>query len=222
MASKEYEAILNALMEAVKAVSTNSASVDTPLSLPEKIPLGVSNRHVHLSQEHLDILFGKGYILTPVKDLKQPGQFASKEMVTICGPKGAIEKMRVLGPVRDKTQIEILAGDSFRLGVEAPTKLSGDMKNTPGITIVGPQGSVQTTEGLMVAHRHIHMLPEEAQIYGVHDGQVVSIEINSPRGGIYNNVIIRSTKTSALECHIDTEEANAMGADNSTTIRIIK
>ena len=121
MASKEYEAILKALLEAVQSVN------DTGKQVPEGIPTGVSNHHIHLSQADLDTLFGPGYQLTPIKDLTQPGQFACKETVTICGPKGAIEKLRVLGPVRSKTQIEILAGDCFKLGVKAPARLSGDL-----------------------------------------------------------------------------------------------
>lgn len=216
MASKEYEAVLKVLLEAVKA-----ANYSAPAE-PDGIPVGVSNRHIHLSQADLDALFGPGYQLTPIKDLSQPGQFACKETVTICGPKGSIEKVRVLGPVRTKTQIEILAGDGFKLGLKAPAKLSGDLTGTPGITIVGPKGSVQTAEGLIVAQRHIHMTPQDAAAYGVSDGQIVKIEIQGARGGVYGNVAVRATDTSSLECHIDTEEANAMDIDSSTRISIIK
>lgn len=216
MASKEYEAVLKVLLEAVKAAN-NSAPAE-----PDGIPVGISNRHIHLSQSDLDALFGAGYQLTPIKDLSQPGQYACKETVTICGPKGAIEKIRVLGPVRSKSQIEILAGDSFKLGVKAPARLSGDLTGTPGITIVGPKGSVQTAEGLIVAQRHIHMTPQDAAAYGVSDGQIVKIEVDGPRGGVYSNVAIRATDTSALECHLDTEEANAMDINSSTKISIVK
>ncbi len=216
MASREYEAVLKLLLEAVKAAN-NSRNAAT-----DEIPVGISNRHVHLSQADLDTLFGAGYQLTPIKDLSQPGQFACSETVTICGPKGAIEKVRVLGPVRSKSQIEILAGDGFKLGVKAPAKLSGDLAGTPGITIVGPKGTVNTQEGVIVAQRHIHMTPQDAAQYGVHDGQIVQIRVEGPRGGVYGNVAIRATDTSALECHIDTEEANAMGVGSSATIKIIK
>lgn len=216
MASKEYEAVLKVLLEAVQAVNNNVPKAS------DEIPTGISNRHVHLSQADLDTLFGSGYQLTHIKDLSQPGQFACKETVTICGPKGAIEKVRVLGPVRSKSQIEILAGDGFKLGVKAPAKLSGDLAGTPGITIVGPKGTVQTAEGLIVAQRHIHMTPQDAANHGVHDGQIVKIQIDGPRGGIYGNVVIRATDTSALECHLDTEEANAMDINSSTKIKIIK
>ena len=216
MASKEYEAVLRLLLEAVQTVN------DSRTKSTDEVPVGISNRHVHLSQADLDTLFGQGYKLTPIKDLSQPGQFACKETVTIVGPKGAIEKVRVLGPVRRKSQIEILAGDGFKLGIKAPAKLSGDLTGTPGITIVGPKGAVQTAEGVIVAQRHIHMTPRDAENYGVHDGQIVKISVEGPRGGVYGNVVIRATDTSALECHIDTEEANAMGVDSSTIVKIIK
>ena len=217
MANENYEAVLRLLLEAMQS---NSASSDT--QKPEGIPVGVSNRHLHLSQTDLDILFGTGYKLTPIKDLSQPGQFACKETVTICGPKGAIEKVRVLGPVRSKTQVEILTGDGCKLGVTAPARLSGDLAGSPGITIIGPKGSVQTKEGLIVAQRHIHMTPQDAVNYGVHDGQIVDIEIEGPRGGVYPNVAVRANDASALECHVDTEEANAMNINSSTKIKIKK
>jgi len=214
MANENYEAILKLLLEAAQATA--------PVQEPAGIPVGVSNRHLHLSQADQDVLFGAGYQMTPIKDLSQPGQFACKEMVTICGPKGAIEKVRVLGPVRNKTQVEILTGDGFKLGVSAPARQSGDLEGTPGITIVGPKGSVQINEGLIVAQRHIHMTLEDAAAYGVHDGQIVDIEIEGPRGGTYANVIVRANNTSALECHLDTEEANAMSINSSTKIKIKK
>ena len=217
MANENYEAVLRLLLEAMQS---NTASSNT--QKPEGIPVGVSNRHLHLSQTDLDILFGTGYKLTPIKDLSQPGQFACKETVTICGPKGAIEKVRVLGPVRSKTQVEILTGDGFKLGVTAPARLSGDLAGSPGITIIGPKGSVQTKEGLIVAQRHIHMTPQDAVNYGVHDGQIVDIEIDGPRGGVYANVAVRANDASALECHVDTEEANAMNINSSTKIKIKK
>ena len=190
--------------------------------MAKKFIVETSARHVHLTAEAFATLFGEGKELTVKKMLSQPGQFACKETVTICGPKGAIEKIRVLGPVRSKTQIEILAGDCFKLGVKAPARLSGDLAGTPGITVIGPKGSVHTTEGLIVAQRHIHMLPEEAAAYGVNDGQTVSIQIDGPRGGTLANVVIRATDTSALECHVDTEEANAMDISSSARIKIIK
>ena len=213
MASKEYEVLMQALLKAVQEASKENAA-----SNATGVPVGISNRHIHLSQADLDQLFGAGYQLTPMKELSQPGQFACKETVTICGPKGAIEKVRVLGPVRKETQIEIVAGDCFKLGVKAPDKLSGDLAGTPGITVVGPKGSVQTAQGLIVAQRHIHMAPVDAQAYGVQDGQIVKIRVGGLRGGIYDNVAIRVTTSSKLECHLDTEEANAMGVAGTVEI----
>lgn len=188
----------------------------------DSIPVGISNRHVHLSKEDLETLFGKGYELTKLKDLSQPGQYAAKETVTICGPKGAIEKVRILGPTREKTQIEILAGDCFKLGIKAEPRLSGKLDNTPGLTIIGSQGSVQTENGLIIAQRHIHMLPEDADKLNVKDGENVSIKIEGIRSGVLDNVIVRAVENSALECHLDMEEANAMGLNSKSKIKIIK
>ncbi len=216
MANENYEAILKLLMDAVQTASKPTCQET------DCIPVGVSNRHLHLSQGDLDKLFGNGYQLNPIKDLSQPGQFACKETVTICGPKGSIEKVRVLGPVRSKTQVEVLTSDSFKLGVKAPARLSGDLAGSPGITIIGPKGSVQTTEGLIVAQRHIHMTPQDAQRYGVHDGQIVDIKVEGSRGGVYTNVIIRANDASALELHVDNDEANAMDITSSTKITIVR
>ncbi|MEH7354902.1 phosphate propanoyltransferase [Neobacillus drentensis] len=205
----------------MEALQTNLTPTEAQEDTYE-IPVGVSNRHIHLSKEDLNSLFGDGYQMAKLKDLSQPGQYACKETVTICGPKGAIEKVRILGPVRSKTQVEILEGDCYKLGVVTEPRLSGDLQGTPGITIIGPKGSVQTKEGLIVAQRHIHMNPEDAKNLGVHDGQVVSIEINGPRGGIFHNVAVRANDASALECHIDIDEANAMNVNSLTKIRLIK
>lgn len=212
------ESVLKLFLESVQA---NASSIEKGENADE-IPVGVSNRHVHLSQADMNSLFGDGHQLNKIKDLSQPGQYACKETVTICGPKGAIEKVRVLGPVRSKTQVEVLLGDSFKLGVTPPTRLSGDLNGTPGITLVGPKGSVQITEGLVVAQRHIHMNYEDAKRLGVKDGQAVSIEVEGLRGGIYNNVAIRANDTSALELHVDTEEANAMNVNSLSKIKIKK
>lgn len=209
----KYEAVIKLLMDAVKSESGSDELT---------IPVGVSNRHVHLSQEDLDTLFGKGYQLTNMKELSQPGQYACKEMVTVCGPKGAIEKVRILGPVRKQTQVEILAADCFKLGRNTTPKMSGELAGTPGITLVGPKGTVETKEGLIIAQRHIHMSPADALKFGVHDGETVKIETEGVRGGIFNNVAIRVTETSALECHLDTEEANAMGLSGSSKVTIVK
>ena len=184
--------------------------------------VGVSGRHVHLSQGDLEALFGAGYELTPIKNLSQPGQFASKETVTLVGPKGVIERVRVLGPVRSQTQVEILAGDSFKLGVPAMVRMSGKLEGTPGITLAGPKGTVAIPGGVMVAARHIHMSLAQAASMGLRDGQIVSIVFGGERGGRLDNVAIRANDSSELDCHIDTEEANALRISNGSVVRIIK
>lgn len=189
---------------------------------PLTVPIGVSGRHVHLSQEHLEVLFGAGAKLTPMKNLSQPGQFAAKETVILAGPKGVIEKVRVLGPVRSQTQVEILAGDSFKLGVPIAVRMSGKLDGTPGLTLIGPVGTVVLTEGVIVAARHIHMSLDEAESFGLHDGQIVSIAFDGVRAGRLDNVVIRANSTSALDCHIDTEEANALQLKNGSKVTVIR
>lgn len=189
---------------------------------PLTVSVGVSGRHVHLSQEDLEALFGAGYELTPIKELSQPGQFAAKETVTLVGPKGVIERVRVLGPVRPSTQVEVLRGDTFKLGVPACVRMSGKLEGTPGITLAGPHGTVVLPQGVIVAARHIHMACDEAAKRGLHDGQVVSIAFGGERGGRLDNVVVRANNTSALDCHIDTEEANAFGIKNGSVVEIIK
>ncbi len=212
------EALLKLLLEAVKGKGDNSVFTGNS----SEIPVGVSNRHVHLSQKDLESLFGKDYQLTKLKDLSQPGQYACKETVTICGPKGAIEKVRILGPVRSKTQVEVLMGDCIKLGAVSHVRLSGDLSRTSGITLVGAKGSVQIEEGLIVAQRHIHMTPEDAKNLGVCDGDIVSIKFDDLRGGVYNNVAVRANDASKIECHLDIEEANAMGINSKSKITIVK
>ena len=207
----KYAEVMNLLLEVLKDNKSGN-----------EIPVGISNRHIHLSQADLDALFGAGYELTKMKDLSQPGQYACKETVTVVGPKGAIEKVRILGPVRKATQIEVIAGDSFKLGVAGDVRMSGDLAGTHGVTLVRPKGSVQTKEGLIVAQRHIHMTLADAARLGVKDGDIVDIKVTGSRGGIFSNVAIRANDSSALECHIDTEEANAMGLTSKSTITIVQ
>ena len=207
----KYEEVMKLLLDAIN--NNNSGN---------EIPVGISNRHIHLSQADLEALFGAGYELTKMKDLSQPGQYACKETVTVVGPKGAIEKVRILGPVRKATQVEVIAGDSFKLGVAGDVRMSGDLAGTHGVTLVGPKGSVQLKEGLIVAQRHIHMTLADAARLGVKDGDIVDIKVTGNRGGIFSNVAIRANDSSALECHIDTEEANAMGLTSKSTITIVK
>ncbi len=185
------------------------------------IKIGVSNRHVHLDREAMDVLFGIGSELTYKKALGQPGQYAAQETVTLRGPKGIIERVRVLGPLRSQSQVEISVGDGFLLGVSAPIRESGRLEGTPGVGLVGPEGSVQLKQGVIVAARHIHMTPADAILHGVRDKNMVSVRIDGVRGAVLNNVLVRVAENSALEMHIDVEEANGIGAINGTSVTII-
>ena len=163
-----------------------------------KIPVGVSNRHIHLTRQDLDLLFGKGYELTKKSDLKQPGQFAANETVTIRGAKGEFEKVRILGPLRKKTQVEISMTDSFRLGVKAPIKESGKIEGTPGIEIIGPKGNISIDQGTIVALRHIHMTNAQAKSMGVVDGQFVDVQVYGQRKATISKVLIRVSDSFVL------------------------
>ncbi|MHB8073969.1 phosphate propanoyltransferase [Desulfosporosinus fructosivorans] len=208
----KYDDLAALLLEAIKEGGYLTKDLSS-------IPVGISNRHIHLSQADLETLFGTGYQLTKTKDLSQPMQYACKETLIIAGPKGAIEKVRILGPTRSESQIEILQADCFKLGITAPVRLSGDLQGTPGITLIGPKGSILLSKGLVIAQRHIHMTLDDALNLGVTDGEQVTVQIDGLRGGTYSNVVIRANNTSALEFHIDTEEANAMHlADARITI----
>mgnify|MGYP000874866081 CR=1 FL=1 len=185
------------------------------------VPVGVSARHIHLTQEHVEILFGEGYHLTKFKEL-MGGQFASNEKVTIVGLKlRAIENVRVLGPVRKNTQVEISATDAISLGVKAPIRESGNIAGSAPIAIIGPKGAVYLNEGCIVAKRHIHMAPKDAMAAGVHDGDIVSVKADNERGTIFNNVQIRVDDSFTLEMHIDTDEANAAQIKSGDTVRIV-
>lgn len=185
------------------------------------VPVGVSARHVHLTQEHVEILFGKGYQLTKKKEL-MGGQFASNELVTIVGLKlRAIENVRILGPVRGRSQVEISATDAIKLGVKAPIRESGDVAGSAPIALVGPKGALYLTEGCIVAKRHIHMAPKDAMAAGVRDGDMVSVKVENERGTVFHEVKIRVDESFTLEMHIDTDEANAAKIATGDTVRII-
>ena len=179
------------------------------------IPIAISARHVHLTQETVDILFGKGHQLTSYKPLSQPGQFACEEMVTLIGPKNKIERVRVLGPVRSYNQVEISRTDEFFLGVDAPVRESGHIQGTPGITLETPNGSITLKEGLICALRHIHMHPDDAEYFGVSDQDIVEVDVDDKvRPITFKNVVIRVSNQFKLEMHIDTDEGNAAEITN--------
>jgi putative phosphotransacetylase len=186
------------------------------------IPVGVSNRHIHLSQKDVEALFGPGYTLTVMKWLSQPGEFAAQETVTIVGPKNEIRNVRILGPARSQTQVEISRSDSFVLGVKAPLRMSGDLKGTPGIKIVGPKGEITIDEGVIVAQRHIHMTPADAIRFGVADREVVQVKTTGERSLVFGEVIVRVKESYALDFHIDTDEANAAGLKTGDTVELVK
>lgn len=185
------------------------------------VPVGVSNRHVHLTQEHVEILFGAGHQLTRIKDLTQPGEFAAEERVTLVGPKGAIEGVRVLGPTRKQTQVEISVTDSFKLGVRPQVRDSGNLAGTPGVELVGPKGSVTLPEGVIIAARHIHVPQVEAEKYGLENGQKVRVEVGGERGIIFQNVLLRVSPKYALEFHVDMDEANCALLKNGDQVKVL-
>lgn len=187
------------------------------------IPVGISARHVHLSARDLAVLFGPDYRLTPIRALSQPGQFAAAEQVTLVGPKGRIGKVRVLGPVRGRTQVELSRTDTVALGVkDCPVRVSGQLDGTPGIRIVGPKGELDVPEGLIVAARHLHMSDEQAQAYGVHNGQVVSLRVGGERPCLMEGVICRTGAGHELEVHVDTDEANACGLALGELLELVR
>lgn len=188
------------------------------------VPIGVSNRHVHLTREHLDILFGKDYELTKAKDLSQPGQFAANETVTIIGPSlRPIEKVRVLGPLRKASQVEISMTDSYVLKVKPPVRESGNIAGSSPITLVGPKGVVTLSEGCIIANRHIHMSPKDAERYGIKDGDTVNVSvIGKGKRTLWYDVQIRVNKDFVLEMHVDTDDANAAGIGNGSIVSIVK
>lgn len=189
---------------------------------PNRVPLGVSNKHLHLSQEHVEILFGEGHQLTNLKDVKQPGQFACEECVRIIGPKGEFPKVRVLGPVRKETQVEISLTDARQIGLKnVPIRESGQLAGTPGVILEGPCGRVELDHGVIVALRHIHMTPEIAEQLNLKDGDTVNVETSGTRPSLFRNTLVRVSDKYAYEMHIDTDEANAAGLKNDDILKIL-
>ncbi len=189
-----------------------------------QIPVGISNRHIHLSREDLETLFGAGYELTPIKDLSQPGQYACKETLTLIGPSmRPIENVRVLGPLRKSSQVEISMTDSFVLKVKPPVRESGKIQGSAPVTIIGPKGIVSLKEGCIIANRHIHMSPADAQKFGVKDGDYINVDaFGGTRKTRWYDVQIRVHKDFRLEMHVDTDDANAVGFKNGSTVTVAK
>ncbi|MGG1633501.1 phosphate propanoyltransferase [Paenibacillus sp. FSL A5-0031] len=185
------------------------------------VPIGVSARHIHLSQEHVEILFGAGYALTEMKPLSQPGQYAANETVAVVGPKGTFGKVRILGPARKETQLEVSRTDAFALGVNPPVRESGNTKGSAGIKLQGPAGEVTIEEGVIVAARHIHFHTSDAERFGIADKQSLRVRFAGERGVVFENVVARVSDQFALDMHIDTDEANAAGVKNGDMAEII-
>ncbi|KAF0091427.1 MAG: propanediol utilization protein [Fusobacteria bacterium] len=186
------------------------------------VELGISARHVHLSRGDIDILFGKEYQLTVFKDLKQLGQYAANEKVEVIGPKGSFETVRILGPERKKSQVELSASDCIKIGVPVVLRDSGDHIDTPGVKLVGPKGSIELTGGVMVASRHMHVSTETADKEDIKNGELLCAKIPGDREVIFGNVLARVDATFVDELHLDTDEANASFVKNNQKVDVYK
>lgn len=187
------------------------------------IPINISNRHVHLKREHLDILYGKGYELTKLRDLMQPGEFASNELVTLVSSGGIIQKVRILGPLREYTQVEISLTDSYALGIKSlPVRDSAQHEGTPGITIVGPKGSLSLGQGVIIAQRHIHMHTVDGERFGFKNGDWAKVRVEGSRSLIFEKVLVRVRSNYVLEMHVDMDEANACALRPGDYGRIVR
>ena len=186
-----------------------------------EVKIGLSNKHLHLSEEHIEALFGKGHQLTTTKPLVQPGQFACEEKVDIVGPKNTLKGIRVLGPARKETQVELAMTDARTIGIKAPVRESGKLEGTPGCKIVGPCGEIEIDHGVIVALRHVHLNDQQAAEAGVKDGDVVSIKIEGERGLIFDNVLVRAGSKHEREVHLDTDEGNAAGCGPDSVCTLI-
>lgn len=186
------------------------------------LPVGVSVRHVHVSAEDLEVLYGPGYRLTPLRDLYQEGEFAAKEVVALVGPRmRALENVRILGPMRSRTQVEVSRTDAVYLGINPPVRASGDLIGSSPITLVGPKGTLILPEGAIIANRHIHMGLDDAQHFGVTDNQLVQVEVLGDKGLVFNNVQVRVKESFRLEMHLDTDDANASGITTGAKARLL-
>lgn len=205
----------------VKLVESVVAKIILEKRTPFLVPVGVSNRHIHLSEQDLALLFGPGYQLTKLKDLKQPGEFAVKETLTLAGPKGILQNVRILGPTRNQTQVEISRTDSFSLGVNAPVRESGKLAGSAGVTLIGPSGSITIQEGVICALRHIHISTAEAKKLGLTDRCMVRVKARGEREMILSQVLLRVADNFVLEIHLDTDEANAAWVKNDDQLELI-
>lgn len=186
-----------------------------------EIEVGVSNRHIHLVRKHLEILFGPGYKLTPLKELNQPGQYGAKETVALVGTRGSIKGVRIMAPLRKLSQVEISRTDAYVLGLNPPIRDSGDIEYSSPIILEGPEGTMQLSEGAIIAKRHIHLGTKEAKKYALKDRDKVNIEVDGERGLIFKNVLVRVSDSYVAELHIDTDEANAAQLTTGDKVKVI-
>jgi acetate kinase len=204
--------------ETLRVINLQYVSKIIKTQKPFPIPIEISAHHLHLSQEHVEALFGAGHMLTRFSDLSQPGQFACVEQVTLVGPKGRVERVRVLGPARKATQIEIAMTEQFKLGIHPPIRESGDIDGTPGITLEGPNGKVTLDKGVIFALRHIHMSPEDAMRFGLKDRNKVQVRVKGgARKLIFGDVLVRVHPSFKLAMHLDTDEGNAANITTGMT-----
>jgi len=218
MEEQDYKKLVDMITETIY----KEIKPEEKLSNLFSIPVEISNHHVHLTRDSLNVLYGKGYELTKLRDLSQPGEFASNEQVTIVGANmRVIEKVRILGPLREYTQAELSITDGYFLGLDLPTRISGNIKGSPPIIFIGPKGVLSLSEGAIRAARHIHMTPKDAESYQVKDGDRVKVEVSGEHGVIYKDVVIRVSEKSKLAFHLDTDEANAGNVKGSGLARIL-
>jgi acetate kinase len=195
--------------EAIRALGYQNVAQVIERQEHKEIPVEVSAHHVHLCRDHVDALFGPGYELTHRADLSQPGQYACQETLNLIGPRGRVERVRILGPARGQTQVEIAMTEEFRLGIKAPIRASGDLKGSPGVTLEGPVSALEVPEGVICSLRHIHMSPEDALSFGLKDRDICMVRVEGERSLIFDDVLVRVNPDYALVMHIDTDEANA-------------
>lgn len=217
---KSKEMLLKLITEQVINELQNNYILEK-VNLVPYVPVSISARHIHIQKTHLEKLFGNKYDLNKFKDISQPGQFASKEKVDIIGPRGTIKNVRILGPLREKTQLEISSTDSRQLGLNPPVRSSGQISGSSPFTIVGPEGEITLEEGCIIADRHIHMTPEDAKNYNVKDKQKVSIVVEGKKSGVMSEVGIRVHNDYKLDMHIDTDDANAFALKGNEKLKMI-
>jgi len=218
MEEQDYKKLVDMITETIYKEIKPKEEVSNLFS----IPVEISNHHVHLTRDSLDVLYGKDYELTKLRDLSQPGEFASNERVSLIGANmKVIEKVRILGPLREYTQAELSITDGYFLGLDLPTRISGNIKGSPPIIFVGPKGVLTLSEGAIRAARHIHMTPKDAEHYQVKNGDRVKVEVSGEHGVIYKDVVIRVSQKSKLAFHLDTDEANAANIKGSGLARIL-